>query len=472
MSPQAVATAPEGSLANPRRQRVSSVEFWRFAFTVFVCIYHFGISFSFSTKLFGSGSGAVEFFFILAGFTMAMGAHHRLHDRVEPVSAKEAGSQALLFVKKKLKAIYPLLALMLILAFVVFPTIWPSTSIDNSAAQPWKPVASPFGAYGGYGGTGTGTTGGFDWSAWGGTGTGTTTGTGATAGFDWNAFGATTTAAKPSVWSHIKSLQNTEWELLFMVGTPLGYSSNFAYYANNDMTPFVPLWYLTELLLVGYLYTYAIYKKYDFMKFFAPALGVLAYIFFTMNSNMLVDFEKSMLFFNAGTIHAIAEMSFGVSTFFLYEYLSKKKFGNVAKILFTLLEIYAIYRFFRLSLWQDTGMNNFRKIPYMMIIIMLSFLNVGWISKLLNHRISRWLGSITLAMYLIHYPLVKVYLQISHANTMAQMTAKDIILYLLLVIGVSIAMMLYIEIFKRGIVQPISELRKRKQEEKLLYSND
>ena len=59
-----------------KKRRISSVEFWRFVFTVMVSLYHLEIFFM-KKSLFPSGSGAVEFFFVLAGFLLGMGAEKR-----------------------------------------------------------------------------------------------------------------------------------------------------------------------------------------------------------------------------------------------------------------------------------------------------------------------------------------------------------------------------------------------------------
>jgi peptidoglycan/LPS O-acetylase OafA/YrhL len=78
-------------------------------------------------------------------------------------------------------------------------------------------------------------------------------------------------------------------------------------------------------------------------------------------------------------------------------------------IILTLLQLYAIYRFFTLTINQQVSLDNFRRIVYIMIIILLSFLNKDVLSRLFNNPVSRWLGSISLAMYLCHYPLVDLY---------------------------------------------------------------
>lgn len=92
-----------------RRKRVSAVEFWRFVFTVMVSLYHLEIFFMKKT-LFPSGSGAVEFFFVLAGFTLAMSAHRRhLARGGEAAAPREAADRALGYVKAKLRAIVPVI---------------------------------------------------------------------------------------------------------------------------------------------------------------------------------------------------------------------------------------------------------------------------------------------------------------------------------------------------------------------------
>ena len=76
--------------AQPKRKRVSAVEFWRFVFTVMVSLYHMEIFFMKKT-LFPSGSGAVEFFFVLAGFTLAMSAERRHLARMAHAGLEDAG---------------------------------------------------------------------------------------------------------------------------------------------------------------------------------------------------------------------------------------------------------------------------------------------------------------------------------------------------------------------------------------------
>ncbi len=405
-----------------RGSKVMTVEFWRFIFTVLVCLFHLEIYFGRQVFM-PAGSSAVEFFFILAGFTMAMSATRYFTGRTTPVSTKEAHAKAVDFVKNKLKAIYPILIVAMIL--------W----IATAQVMP----------------------------------------------------GSNT--------SKLEMLQNTEWEWLMLVGTPFGNQEGVA--------PIIPLWFLTALLIVGYLYTFAIYKKFDFIRFAAPVIGILFYIFFAMNAEKILDFFLPMGFFNAAMVRGIAEMSFGMSVYFLYEYLSKKKLGVIWQILLTVLELYAIFRFFQLTLWQPLGIDNFRRIPYIMIIVLLSFLNVSFFSKALNKLGSLWrrAGSISLTMYLCHLPMVNVYFYLLNTlkmkvgpmafkSPMAKaisdflqgtggysanfkpnpMTWKDMVMFIPLVIITAILVTLLIAAIKKFIAKPLYARYKRKLAEQDLLA--
>ena len=306
------------------KAKVSSVEFWRFVFTALVCLYHQEILFM-KGKALPSGTSAVEFFFVLGGFLLAMSARSARKRHPEPFTAGEARARALEYVTKKLKVFYPILIPVLLL---------------------WL-----FACY----------TGG----------------------------------------DKLQAAMDLDWDLLMMVGTPFGY--------RNGAAPIVPLWFLTVLLVVGYAYTYFISRHYEATLFAAPLLGVLGYSYFLLNSSLVLDFMAPMGFLTAGMVRGVTEMSLGVALYCLYDCLSKKKLAVGWRVVLSILEVYAVYRFFALTLHQSTGPDNFRRIIYIMVIILLSFLNVTGLSMVLNNKVSRFLGSFTFAMYICHFPIATLY---------------------------------------------------------------
>lgn len=316
-----------------KNSRIASVEFWRFFFTVLVCWYHLEIFFT-TGKLFPSGTGAVEFFFVLSGFLLALSAGHHFEKHPEPLTPKEASAMAAQFIWKKVKAIFPVLVMVLILHIAI-----------NG---------------GGYGRK------------------------------DW-----------------LDAALNSEWDLLFMVGTPFGYQ--------NGMCPIVPLWFLTALFIAGYVYCYMLYRNFHFTLFLAPLIGVVLYSYFTLNSSLTLDFYVKMGFLTAGTVKAFAEMALGMSMYRLCAHLQTKKLKPVWGVLLTILMLFAIYRYFALTVKVSTGMDNFRRIVYILIIILLSFLNQDVLTGILNNRVSRMLGSISMTMYICHYTLCNLFFRIAAA---------------------------------------------------------
>ena len=312
-----------------KRKRVSAVEFWRFVFTAMVSLYHLEIFFV-RKSLFPSGSGAVEFFFVLAGFTLAMGAQRRhLARGGAPADPKAAADRALAYAKNKFKAILPVVSCWLLLHLLVAPGL-----------------------------------GDFQ--------------------------------------SKLNFLMNAEWEVLLMVGTPMGF--------NGGAAPNIPLWFLTSLLIAGYVYTYLMERHFERMRFLTPVIGVLGITCFALKTTTVLDHNIAVGFLTAGTLKAFSELALGISLFFLYTRLREKKPKLWAQLLLQLLEIYVIYRLFSLIIGRPASLENYKRTLYIMALILFAFLRMTPLTKALDNPFSRLLGKVTLAMYICHYTLITAYL--------------------------------------------------------------
>ncbi len=314
------------TLAAPKKHnRVASVEFWRFLFTFLVSLYHFEIYFP-KRKLFLSGSSAVEFFFVLAGFTIAMAAAHKREKQLEPCTTRQAHLLAIDFIKKKFIAIWPVLFIWAILYVVTLDT---NTLFGKSL---------------------------------------------------------------------IDVILNLEWELLFLVGTPFGFNYGFA--------PNMPLWFLTCLMVMGYIYTFAINRYYDGTRFAAPIIGIFLYILFGLEAMSTLDHNIKVGFSTAGMVKGAAEMALGITMYQVYEVLSKRKVTIPMRVIVTIIQIFSIIRLYQLIIGAYVSMDNYRRIIYIMAIVVTSFLNVSPIDRVLNNKFSVLLGKISLPMYITHYTLI------------------------------------------------------------------
>ena len=331
-------TAPA---APARKKRISTVEFWRFVFTVMVSLYHLEIFFM-KKSLFPSGSGAVEFFFVLAGFLLGLSAEKRhLARNGLPAAPGEAADRALDFAKNKLKAIVPVVLCWLVIHIFAAP-------------------------------------------------------------------GMETFKEK------LNFLMNAEWEVLLLVGTPMGFNGGFA--------PNIPLWFLTSLIVAGYVYTYLMERHYDLMRFLAPVIGLLGVTYFALSTTTVLDHNILVGVLTAGTLKAFSELALGISVFFLYARLREKKPKLWLRLLLGLVELYAIYRLYCLIIGQGAGLANYKRTLYIMVLILFSFLRITPLAKALDNPVSRLLGKLTLAMYVCHYTLITVYFTLLQKVKMALMT--------------------------------------------------
>ncbi len=380
------------------KKRVCAVEFWRFVFTVMVSLYHMEIFFM-KKSLFPSGSGAVEFFFILAGFLLALGAEKRHRARAgAAASPKEAADRALSYAKNKLKAIVPIVLCWLALHILVAP-----------GPADFK--------------------------------------------------------------SKLDFLMNAEWEVLLMVGTPMGF--------NNGLAPNIPMWFLTSLLVAGYVYTYLMERRFDLMRFLAPVIGVLGVTFFALKTTTVLDHSIAVGFMTAGTVKAFSEMALGIGLFFLYARLRERRPKLWLRLLLGLVELYVIFRLFTLIIGQPVGLDNYKRTLYIMALILFAFLRVTPLTAALDNPFSRLLGKVTLAMYICHYTLITCYFTLlqkakltlalhSHQGWKAAalrllentggfdrqfraipMGWKDAVLYLILLLAVAVAVTLLVGAFRR-----------------------
>ena len=326
--------------APAKTRRISSVEFWRFVFTVMVSLYHMELFFMKKT-LFPSGSGAVEFFFVLAGFLLGLGAEkrHLAHNGL-PAPPREAADRALGFAKNKLKAIVPVVLCWLVIHIFVAPGM-----------EAFK--------------------------------------------------------------DKLNFLMNAEWEVLLMVGTPMGFNGGWA--------PNIPLWFLTSLIVAGYVYTYLMERHYDLMRFLAPVIGLLGVTYFALSTTTVLDHNILVGVLTAGTLKAFSELALGISVFFLYARLREKKPKLWLRLLLGLVELYAVYRLYTLIIGQGAGLANYKRTLYIMILILFSFLRITPLTKVLDNPFSRLLGKLTLAMYVCHYTLITLYFTLLQKVKMALM---------------------------------------------------
>ena len=115
----------------------------------------------------------------------------------------------------------------------------------------------------------------------------------------------------------------------------------------------------------------------------------------------------------------------GMILYYLIDALKKKKFSSGAKTALTVVNLAAAALLIWYTVYPPTWFDLDRWTVSLLCIVVigLSLLNVDGLSKLLNNRVTHglleYLGSISLYIYMLHYPVAILVLRLLGQNTAA-----------------------------------------------------
>jgi peptidoglycan/LPS O-acetylase OafA/YrhL len=202
----------------------------------------------------------------------------------------------------------------------------------------------------------------------------------------------------------LREIMNLEWELLLMGGT------SFAWGNPEEPTLFlIVTWFITNLVITGFFVTLFLRMRRDVVRALAPFLAILLYSLFGLKGFELYRGHELYGFISSGMLRAAAGMFLGVTANIICHKLSAMRLGVAGRILLSLFEVYVIYRLVSLCWAREIGIENFRLLVYMPIIIILSFARKTAISWALNNPVSRFLGGISLTVYLFHWRFLEIF---------------------------------------------------------------
>ena len=330
-----------------KEKRNYTLEFWRFIFSILICLFHFEKMYRGSEAThayFATGFISVEFFFILAGFFIAQAREQRM----DPFTIETAARQGLSFVKKKFEKIFFRFALVtfLLIIFVY------GTSITDIA----------------------------------------------------------------------KRIMNLEWDLLFLQNTSLG----------RGDSPIGVMWFVSSLVITGYFTVVALYWQKNATKYLlAPIAWLLGYSYFGFQASSLATNMQQFGILSSGTIRGFAGLGLGISTFYLYQHIIRKEVTKKSKILFNIIEWYVLFRIFFLIFEQPANKESFRLLFYFPVLIILSYSKITLLSKILDTKFSKYLGKISLVIFLIHPGVIRLYIRYSPEVNRFKV---DLLVYLCIVV--------------------------------------
>ena len=185
------------------------------------------------------------------------------------------------------------------------------------------------------------------------------------------------------------------WEILMMGAA--GISLNTAIPAG---------WYCSALIISGFIVYFLLGKfKSSYLYVMAPVSLVLVFSWMYRNIGHLNRWTQVDTFIATGVLRGFAEMGLGCLCFEIYHVLKSKECR--CKVLHTVLEC-ACFCYIAYTIIMGPSSKDFICVLVMAVLIVSLFLEKSLWSQIFNNRLSYFLGSISIGIYLNHSVLLKI----------------------------------------------------------------
>lgn len=234
---------------------------------------------------------------------------------------------------------------------------------------------------------------------------------------------------------------NSMWEFLGFHSVGLRSLGNEFFNLNGT------LWFISAIIIVGYFLYWGLSKNEDFMSgIVAPFLFIFlsgwwcftdtraaqtAWSTFGLQTTSTNGMGGSatnttaVLGFNNGLLFVLLGMLGGIILYYLIQKVKEHKFSNGGKVVLTIVNILASILLLWYTVYPATWFNLERWTVSLLCIVVigLSLLNIDGLSKALNSKIThplfQYLGSLSLYIYMLHYPVAILILRLLGQNTEA-----------------------------------------------------
>ena len=234
---------------------------------------------------------------------------------------------------------------------------------------------------------------------------------------------------------------NSVWEFFGFHSVGLRSSGNQFFNLNGT------LWFISAMIIVGYFLYWGLCKNEDtFAGLVAPVVAIFlsgwwaftgtraaqtAWSTFgaqTASTNGMggsADGATGTLGFNNGLLFVMLGMMIGILLYYAFQKLSAMEFGAGARTALTLVNVFCSVLLMWYTIYQPTYFLLDRwTVSFLCIAVVgLSLLNKDGLTALLNNaatsKLFAYLGSISLYVYMLHYPVGILVLRVLGKNTEA-----------------------------------------------------
>ena len=208
------------------------------------------------------------------------------------------------------------------------------------------------------------------------------------------------------------------WEWLGGVVTGIGIGNNtYGLMADGKhMLMNGPLWFISCLLVVGYIIYYLLEKKEDLMIGLIFPIGFLvAYGYFHIKGVSPMWYVFPLPGISEAGIQAFFTMGLGCVLYEWVDKLKDKKFSVFGRSLLTIVNLVASIIIIYHMIWGTTF--TFATINGLcLIVVFLVLLNKDYLTRIINLPIWKYPGKLALYIYMLHYPIIGVLQKVAHVD--------------------------------------------------------
>lgn len=201
--------------------------------------------------------------------------------------------------------------------------------------------------------------------------------------------------------------------------------ANSLYPTNLEMRS---IWFLSYWLM-GMIVISAVLKRGYLKLVGALAISFMSWHVYNRGS-LFNDPITQEYIWSIRLVKCVAEVVIGALAYNAYEYLKEMRFSNLGKLLLSIIEFCSVAFVVFIMSRKGRNMMDYDVLIAFILIIILSFLNKTYLSKLLDNKLSIFLGRMSLPIYLYHLFVVKI------AYIYMSATENKLLIYTVVVAGI------------------------------------
>lgn len=175
--------------------------------------------------------------------------------------------------------------------------------------------------------------------------------------------------------------------------------------SGNGIFISAPAWYLSAMCICMLPLAYLLYKKRSFALYiFSPLVSVmiLGYIA-KSNDYIFLETENLTGFFLGGTIRAFCGLCFGITAYTISQKIKSLSINKICRIVLTIAEVLLWVIFFCTWFFSKDGRAIFSVLMILPVAVAIVFSEQSYIRMLFRFKFMKYLGSLSLTIYLNHW---------------------------------------------------------------------